>query len=65
MRKRYSTQKKSLEARLAEHAARLREEAKALPPGAAREAILRRAEQAETGAEMSDWLRLPGLNSNA
>ena len=66
MRKRNrSPQKRSLEERLAEHAARLREEAKALPAGAARKAVLRRAEQAETGAHMSEWLRLPGLKSNA
>ena len=42
-----SKQTKSLEERLAEHATRLREEAKALPRGAAREAVLRRAAQAE------------------
>ena len=54
------TQIQPLEERLVEPATRLREEAKALPPGAVREAILRRAEQAETGAHMSHWLRLPG-----
>ena len=58
------TQIQPLEERLVEHATRLREEAKALPPGAVREAILRRAEQAETGAHMSHWLRLPGPKSN-
>jgi hypothetical protein len=50
----------SLEERLIQQATRLREEAKALPPGAAREAILERAEQAEAGAQMSQWLRSPG-----
>ena len=54
-------QKQSLEERLVQQATRLREEAKALPPGAAREAILGRAEQTETGAQMSQWLRSPGL----
>jgi hypothetical protein len=49
-------QKQPLEERLVEHATRLREEAKALPPGVVREAILRRAEQAETGAHMTQWL---------
>ena len=49
-----------LEERPVEHATRLREEAKMLPPGAVREAILKRAEQAETGARKSQWLRLPG-----
>jgi hypothetical protein len=50
-------QNKSLEERLVAHAARLREEAKALPPGTASDALLRRAEQADTAAMgMSQWL---------
>jgi hypothetical protein len=66
MKKRHRfTQNQPLEERLVEHATRLREEAKALPSGAVREAILRRAEQAETGARMSQWLRLPESGSNA
>ena len=65
MRKRYSTQKKSLEARLAEHATRLREEAKALPSGAAREVVLRRAEQAATYADNDGLLRRPSLTVRA
>jgi hypothetical protein len=59
------TQNQPLEDRLVEHAARLREEAKTLSPGAAREAILRQVEQAETAANMSQWLRLPGSKSDA
>lgn len=55
------TQSEVLEDRLAAEAVRLREEAKALKPGADREALLRRARQAETGAQMSEWLRSPGL----
>jgi hypothetical protein len=51
----------SLEERLAEEAKRLREEAKSLPPGAQREALLRKARQAETGSHMSEWLSSPGL----
>ncbi|WP_074117856.1 hypothetical protein [Bradyrhizobium sp. AS23.2] len=50
-----------LEARLAEEATRLREKAKSLPPGAAREELLRKARQAETGSHISEWLRSPGL----
>jgi hypothetical protein len=61
MQRRRFKQTESLEARLAEEAKRLREEAKALPPGAVREALLRKARQAETGAHMSEWLRSPGL----
>jgi hypothetical protein len=54
-------QLKSLEERLSEEAKRLREEARLLPPGAAREALIRRARQAETGSHMSEWLSSPEL----
>jgi hypothetical protein len=50
-----------LEDRLSEEAKRLREEAQKLPPGAAREDLIRKARQAETGAHMSEWLSSPGL----
>jgi hypothetical protein len=61
MERRRFKQTQSLELRLAKEAERLREEAKLLPPGAVREALLRRARQAETGSHMSEWLRSPGL----
>jgi hypothetical protein len=54
-------QTQSLEERLAEEAKRLRTEAKLLPPGAARDDLIRKARQAETGSQMSEWLRSPGL----
>jgi hypothetical protein len=54
-------QGKSLEERLADEAKRLREEARLLAPGAVRDAMLRKARQAETGAHVSEWLRSPGL----
>ena len=60
LRRRFK-QTKSLEERLAQEAKRLREQAKLLPPGAVREALLRRARQAETGSHMSEWLSSPGL----
>lgn len=50
-----------IEERLLAEAIRLREEAKDMKPGAEREAILRKARQAETGSQMSEWLRSPGL----
>jgi hypothetical protein len=56
LRRRFK-QLKSLEERLSEEAKRLREEAKLLPPGAEREALLRKARQAETGSHLSEWLR--------
>jgi hypothetical protein len=54
-----------LEDRLAEEAKRLREEAKGLPPGAARDDLIRKARQCETGSHMSEWLRSPGLQPPA
>jgi hypothetical protein len=51
----------SLEERLAQEAKRLREQAKNLPPGPDREAILRKARQAETGSHMTEWIMSPGL----
>ena len=51
----------TLEARLAEEARHLREQATSLPHGPAREEVLRRARQCETGSHMSEWLRSPGL----
>lgn len=60
LRRRFK-QTESLEIRLAEEAKRLREEAKLLPSGAEREALIRRARQAETGSHMSEWLSSPGL----
>ena len=61
MLRRRLKQTKSLEERLSQEAKRLREEAKLLPPGAEREALLRKARQAETGAHVSKWLSSPGL----
>ena len=61
MERRRVKQIKSLEDRLAEEAKRLREKAQALPPGAARETLLRKARQAETGSHISEWLRSPEL----
>ena len=50
-----------LEERLAQEAIRLREQAAKLKPGVKLAELLRRAEQAETGAHISEWLRSPGL----
>jgi hypothetical protein len=58
-----SKQDQALEQRLAEEARRLRAEARLLAPGVARDQILRQARRAETGAQMSEWLRSPGLRT--
>jgi hypothetical protein len=54
-------QTQSLEARLAEEAKRLREEAKLLPPGALREELIRKARRAETASHINEWLTSSGL----
>jgi hypothetical protein len=54
-------QTENLEIRLADEAKRLRAEAKELKPGTARDEVLRKARQCETGSHMSEWLRSPGL----
>ncbi|TCU75110.1 hypothetical protein EDE08_103327 [Bradyrhizobium sp. R2.2-H] len=51
----------SLEERLAEEAAKLREQANNLPASAEREKLLRKARLAETGAHLSEWITSPGL----
>ncbi len=61
MQRRRFQQADPLEDRLSEEAKRLREEAKSLRPGAARDALIRKARLAETGSHMSEWLRSPGL----
>lgn len=54
-------QTRSLEQRMAELAAQLKEQANELPAGPEREALLKRARIAETGARLSDWITSPGL----
>jgi hypothetical protein len=60
MERRRFKQTRSLEERLSEEAKRLREEAKLLPPGAARDEMIRRARHAEIAAHMNEWLTSPG-----
>ena len=47
-----------LEERLAEKAKLLREEAKLCPPGAVREAMIRKARQCEIGSDMTERYNL-------
>jgi hypothetical protein len=62
MQRRRFKQTHSLEERLSEEAKRLRAEAKLLPPGAARDEMIRKARQAETASHMNEWLTSPGLH---
>lgn len=54
---------KPLQERLAEEARHLRAKAKSLRPGTAREALIRKARQAETGSHITEWLSSPGLRA--
>jgi hypothetical protein len=56
-----SQPKLPLQDRLALHALRLKDEANALRPGPERDAIIRRARQAENASHVNDWLSSPGL----
>jgi hypothetical protein len=47
---------KSFKERLLEEAARCRETAEQLPPSTERENLIKRGQQAETAAQMDDWL---------
>ena len=51
--------------RLEKEAERLRQEAEAKPPGPEREALLRKARQAETALNINEWLTSPGLRPPA
>jgi hypothetical protein len=55
------TKTETLEQRLAEYSKSLHEQAKLLPPGAVRDATIRKARQAQIGSQINDWLRSPGL----
>ncbi|OPY97969.1 hypothetical protein A5906_33975 [Bradyrhizobium sacchari] len=56
-------QTRTLDQRLADEAARLRDKARGLPPGREREMLLRRARQDETAMQIDAWLRSPGLRA--
>jgi hypothetical protein len=60
-KRRRVTHTSSLEARLAQEAEELRKVAETLPPGTARDLLLRKARQDETAIRMNQWLNSPGL----
>lgn len=58
-RRRRVTQTKTFTDRLMEEAAKFREAAERLAAGTERELLMKRADQAEKAAQMSDWLTKP------
>jgi hypothetical protein len=60
-RRRRFKQTLTLEERLAEAAKNLREQAKALPPSAEREELIRKARQTDIASHMNEWLTSLGL----
>jgi predicted trehalose synthase len=56
-------QRISLKDRLSSFAKEIREKASRLPPGAEREAMLKRASRADTAAHLDDWINSSGLRT--
>ena len=52
-----------MEDRIAARTREINARAEALPPGAERDKLIRRARQAETALQIQDWLNSPGLRS--
>ncbi|MBR0722523.1 hypothetical protein JQ612_08880 [Bradyrhizobium manausense] len=63
LKRRRFRQTKTLHQRLADEAAQLREQARALAPGHRREMLLRRARQDEMAIQIDAWLHSPGLST--
>lgn len=63
LKRRRFKQTKTLQERLADEAARLRTEARALAPGRHRDMLLRRVRQDETAMQIEAWLHSRGLRA--
>jgi hypothetical protein len=61
LKRRGSRQALTLQDRLSAWANELREQAAKLPPGTARDTILRKASQADIASHLNDWANSPGL----
>lgn len=59
----HQTEKHPFEAKWKRLAERTHEEAMDLPPGSARDALLKKARQLETACHMSEWVSSPGLRA--
>jgi hypothetical protein len=60
-RRRRFKQQTSLQDRIAEWAAGVREQAKQMQPGPEREELLKKLLRAETAIHLQDWANSPGL----
>jgi hypothetical protein len=60
LRRRFK-QQFTLQDRLAAWSKAVRAQAADLAPGPERDALLKKARQAETGSHLNEWLRSPGL----
>jgi leucyl aminopeptidase len=56
-------QQLTLHDRLAAWAKQVQEQAASLPPGAEREALIKKARQADVANHLDDWAKSPGLQS--
>ncbi|MBH5401969.1 hypothetical protein HZZ13_29870 [Bradyrhizobium sp. CNPSo 4010] len=54
-------QQLTLQDRLSASAKQVREQASKLPPGVERDALLRKARQADVANHLNDWVKSPGL----
>ncbi|SDK03080.1 hypothetical protein SAMN05216338_108114 [Bradyrhizobium sp. Rc2d] len=63
LKRRRFKQTKTLSERLADEAARCRDEARVLAPGRRRELLLRKARQDETAMQIDAWLHSSGLRT--
>jgi hypothetical protein len=63
MQRRRFKQKLSLQDRLALFAKAAREKASLLPPGAEKDELLRKAQQADTAVHLNEWANSPGLQA--
>jgi hypothetical protein len=61
MDRRRAKHTKSFNERLAQDAEEARRRAESMPLGPERDALLRRARQADTAMHLNDWLSSPGL----
>jgi hypothetical protein len=63
MARRKDKQTASFDQRLKEEAERNRAQATGLPPGPERDALLRKARQADTAAHINEWVSSAGLQT--